>query len=68
MGTTLNIWYENIGLLAMLCGKEGIKWTAHMAAKDCDGDTIYTFHMDRQLSRKSQLEYQEKRLRKEEYV
>lgn len=65
MGTSLNIWYENIGLLADLCKKEGIKWTTRMAAKDCDGDMIYTFHMDRSLSRMSQLEYQANRTRKE---
>jgi hypothetical protein len=65
MGTSLYIWYENIGLLSSLCDKEGIVWSTRMGAKDCDGDMIYTFHMERSLSRKSQLEYQEKRVRKE---
>ena len=68
MGTTIHIWYENIGMLANLCNKEGVKWSTKMAAKDCDGDMIYAFHMERSLSRKSQLEYQKIRLKKEEYI
>lgn len=64
MGMTINIWNENIDLLSNLCKKEGITWTTKLLAKDCDGELLYAFQMDRPLSRKSQLEYQEKRTRK----